>query len=78
MEIDALKVINFAPFKALVENGVTLSTFLSVPDFTFLTAFKGIGELNGAYVATVAVAYVPVAFVVFAEHLADHKTFLQL
>jgi len=73
LEIDALKVINFAPFKALVENGVTLSTFLSVPDFTFLTAFKGIGELNGAYVATVAVAYVPVAFVVFAEHLADHK-----
>lgn len=73
MEIDALKVINFAPFKALAENGVSLSTFLAVPDFTFLTAFKGIGELNGAYVATVAVAYVPVAFVVFAEHLADHK-----
>ena len=26
-----------------------------------------------AYIGTVAVAYVPVAFVVFAEHIADHK-----
>ena len=25
------------------------------------------------YIATIAVAYVPVAFVVFAEHIADHK-----
>ncbi|MBQ8944628.1 MAG: uracil-xanthine permease, partial [Clostridia bacterium] len=25
------------------------------------------------YIATVAVAYIPVAFVVFAEHIADHK-----
>ncbi|MBR6729441.1 MAG: uracil-xanthine permease [Clostridia bacterium] len=71
--VDAIKVLDVAPFMALVENGVTLSTFLSVPDFTFLTAFKGIGELNGAYVSTIAVAYVPVAFVVFAEHIADHK-----
>jgi len=44
-----------------------------VPSFTFLTAFKGFGELSGAYVGTIAVAYVPVAFVVFAEHIADHK-----
>lgn len=44
-----------------------------VPDFTFLTAFKGFGDLTGGYIATIAVAYVPVAFVVFAEHIADHK-----
>jgi len=31
------------------------------------------GDITPAYIATVAVAYVPVAFVVFAEHLADHK-----
>lgn len=30
-------------------------------------------EITGQYVATIAVAYVPVAFVVFAEHIADHK-----
>ena len=69
----ALMIIDFAPFKALVADGVTLSTFVAVPEFTFLTALKGVGELNGAYIATIAVAYVPVAFVVFAEHIADHK-----
>ncbi len=71
--IDALKVLNVAPFTALVADGITLNTFLSVPDFTVLTAWKGIGELNGAYIGTIAVAYVPVAFVVLAEHIADHK-----
>ncbi|MBR4942140.1 MAG: uracil-xanthine permease, partial [Clostridia bacterium] len=71
--IDALKVISFDSFKALVENGVTFKTFISIPEFTFLQAIKGIKDINLSYVASVAVAYVPVAFVVFAEHLADHK-----
>ncbi len=71
--IPALQVISFAPFTQLVKNGVTLSTFLSVPDFTFLTASKGLSELSASYIATIAVAYIPVAFVVFAEHIADHK-----
>ena len=68
-----LMVIDFAPFKALVAEGVNLSTFVAVPKFTFIEAFKGIGEFNPSYLATIAVAYVPVAFVVFAEHIADHK-----
>jgi len=68
-----LMIIDFSPFKALVAEGVTLSTFISLPDFTFIEAFKGIGEFNLGYLATVAVAYIPVAFVVFAEHIADHK-----
>ena len=71
--IDALKVIDFSAFKALVEGGVGLHTFIALPDLTFVTAFKGIGDLNGAYIGTLAVAYLPVAFVVFAEHIADHK-----
>lgn len=71
--IEALQVINFGHFTGLVENGVNLSTFFDVPDFTFLTAFGAFGELNGAYIGTIAAAYVPVAFVVFAEHVADHK-----
>ncbi|MBE7021860.1 MAG: uracil-xanthine permease [Ruminococcaceae bacterium] len=71
--IDAIKVLNVEPFLALVENGVSLNTFLAVPDFTFLTAYKGLGELSGSYISTIAVAYIPVAFVVFAEHIADHK-----
>ncbi len=68
-----LMIVDFAPFQALVADGVTLSTFLSVPDFTFLTAVEGLKQIDGTYLATVAVAYIPVAFVVFAEHIADHK-----
>ena len=44
-----------------------------VPEFTFIEAFKGFKELNGQYIASIAVAYIPVAFVVLAEHIADHK-----
>ncbi len=69
----ALTVIDFAPFKALVEDGVSLKTFLAVPEFTFLTAIKGTSDFEWSYLATIAVAYIPVAFVVFAEHIADHK-----
>ncbi|MBR5218446.1 MAG: uracil-xanthine permease [Clostridia bacterium] len=71
--IPAIIILNAEPFKALVAEGITLSTFLAVPDFTFVTAMKGISEITPAYVSTIAVAYIPVAFVVFAEHLADHK-----
>lgn len=71
--IDALKVINFSHFSALVADGVSLNTFVALPDFTFLTAIKGFADIDGAYIGTVAVAYIPVAFVVFAEHVADHK-----
>ncbi len=72
-ELDALKILNIEPFKALVADGVTLKTFISIPDFTFLTAIDGIKEITPAYISTIAVAYIPVAFVVFAEHIADHK-----
>ena len=43
------------------------------PDFTFVKAIKGIKDIDAGYIATIAVAYIPVAFVVFAEHIADHK-----
>ncbi len=68
-----LMIVDFAPFKALVAEGVNLKTFVAVPEFSFLNAIKGVKEFNGSYLATVAVAYVPVALVVFAEHIADHK-----
>ena len=70
---DAMKVIDFAPFTALVSDGVTLKTFLSLPEFSFLKAIEGVKDFEISYLATVAVAYIPVAFVVFAEHIADHK-----
>ncbi|MBR0136049.1 MAG: uracil-xanthine permease, partial [Clostridia bacterium] len=69
----ALRIIDFAPIKALVKDGVTVSTFISLPKFTFIEAIKGVKDINAAYIGTIAVAYIPVAFVVFAEHIADHK-----
>lgn len=71
--IDALKIVDFTPFKALVADGVTLKTFLAIPEFTFIKGFAGFKEFDISYLTTVVVAYVPVAFVVFAEHIADHK-----
>jgi len=70
---EALMIVNFEPIKALFANGVSLSSFVTLPDFTFLTAAKGLKEIDGGYIATLAAAYIPVAFVVFAEHVADHK-----
>ena len=68
----ALKVINFS---ALTENFkvIGLSSFIKAPDFTFLTSIDGFKSLSGSYIVTLISAYVPVAFVVFAEHIADHK-----
>jgi uracil permease len=71
--VASIQILDTTPLTSLFAEGVTINTFFTVPEFTFLTAYKGIGELNASYVATIAVAYVPVAFVVFAEHIADHK-----
>ena len=45
----------------------------ALPDFTFILGSGGWSQINGTYLLTLFSAYVPVAFVVFAEHLADHK-----
>ena len=58
-----LMVLDFSAFE----------TMKWVPDFAFVEAFKGFSAIDGKYIASIAVAYVPVAFVVFAEHIADHK-----
>ncbi len=60
----ALVVISY---QALHEVG----TVFSLPQFSFLKADWG--GITGGYLLTLFVAYAPVAFVVFAEHLADHK-----
>ncbi|HBJ98307.1 MAG TPA: uracil-xanthine permease [Clostridiales bacterium] len=63
-----LKIIDFSTFKHMKW----------YPEFSFIKAFKGNYGFGGAkgffsFLGTIAVAYVPVAFVVFAEHIADHK-----
>ncbi len=75
---DALRIIDFAPILNLYGDSFGFTSFLDFPKFAFLTAFSGdynfgtFGDFWG-YLGTVAVAYIPVAFVVFAEHIADHK-----
>ena len=73
--LDALKVINFSAITSLWEGGIGLHTFLDVDPhkFTFVNALGGFKDFNLSYLITVVIAYAPVAFVVFAEHIADHK-----
>ena len=48
--------------------------FFALPKFTFLLGGgEGLKAVTGKYLIAIFAAYVPVAFVVFAEHLADHK-----
>ena len=66
--IDALKIIDFSGF----------ANIKWIPDFAFIEAFKGIKDIPDAgeffkYFGIIALAYIPVSFVVFAEHIADHK-----
>lgn len=61
----ALQIIDFSAFANM--------QIFHVPEFTFMNGLKAIKEIDATYIATLAVAYVPVAFVVFAEHIADHK-----
>lgn len=67
-DYEPLKLIDFSKFQNIEW----------YPNFTFITAFGAFQEFQDAsdffvYFGTIAMAYVPVAFVVFAEHIADHK-----
>ena len=73
-QVDALKIIDFSVFsRYMLADGVTIKTFISLPDLIFIKAFSSVKELSWGYVLTIFIAYVPVAFVAFAEHIADHK-----
>ncbi len=65
---DSLKVIDFTKFQHIEW----------IPKFVFVEAFNGFKDFTSAgqffeYFSVLVVGYVPVAFVVFAEHIADHK-----
>lgn len=62
---DSLRVIDFSVFSGI--------KVFELPDFTFMTGVKGVRDIDAAYISSVVMAYAPVAFVVFAEHIADHK-----
>ncbi|MBR0295722.1 MAG: uracil-xanthine permease [Bacilli bacterium] len=65
---DALKIIDFSLFESIKW----------IPDFSFIKAFANFKEFSDAgvffkYFGMIALAYIPVAFVTFSEHIADHK-----
>ena len=67
-KIETLQIIDFSIFNDMKW----------IPDFTFVEAFKGMKDITDAgmffkYLGIIALGYIPVAFVVFAEHIADHK-----
>ena len=65
------KLVDFSAFKQITE----FKNWL--PNITFVGAIKEIADgkvlVKGAGVATLLLAFSPVALVVFAEHVADHK-----
>lgn len=85
--IDYLKIIDWSPIVKNFEN-ISVSSFLSVPKLSLVEGIKELatGEVSPEIlaananaqpltwigVAEVALAFIPVAFVVFAEHIADH------
>lgn len=66
----ALQVVNYSAFATL-----SWSNIIRVPHFTFVEAIKEGGSLLGGAsgIASLALLFAPVAFVVLAEHIADHE-----
>ncbi len=67
-DIDALKIIDFNIFRDIEW----------LPELSFVKAIDGFKDFSSAgeffsYFGLVVSAYLPVAFVSFAEHIADHK-----
>ena len=72
---ESLKIIDFSIFQNAGWNKFVGGW---CPEFTIIKAIGSFSDGSdyskfGPYLGTLAVAYVPVAFVVFAEHIADHK-----
>ena len=68
----SLIVIDYSALTSL--DFTKFSAYFALPDFTFMLGGKeALSMISGKYLLTLFTAYVPVAFVVFAEHLADHK-----
>lgn len=70
--IDALRIVDFT---ALQQNfaPLTVRSFFHLPKFAFVKAIGEISSFDWSAMGTIALLYMPVAFVVFAEHIADHK-----
>ena len=69
LDVPSMQIMDFSPMEKVSDLGNWL------PDLTFLGAIdEGTALVKTAGdVASIAILFVPVAFVVFAEHIADHK-----
>ena len=67
MNVAALQIVNLAAFEGM--------GLIHVPNFTFVGMFKeGFSKFTGfGDVISIFMLFAPVAFVVLAEHIADHK-----
>ena len=87
--VDYLKVIDYTPLINNFKEIKDITPFLDYPKFALIGGIKELvsGEVSAEIsaananahvitpigIAEVALAFVPVAFVTFAEHIADHK-----
>lgn len=71
-KVEYLQIVDYS---ALVNNfsPVKFTSFLDYPKFTFLEGILNPNQITGAGVGQIALLFAPVAFVVLAEHIADHK-----
>ncbi len=67
-----LQLIDFSIFKDAF-SPFTVSSIIHVPKFAFVEAGREIGSFEWGNLGTLALLFMPVAFVVLAEHIADHK-----
>ncbi len=74
-DIAYLKIVDYSALTGLFADGFQFSDIIRVPELTVVQAIKEGGALlgGGAGIASIALLFVPVAFVVLAEHIADHK-----
>ena len=86
--LDYLKIIDWSPIINNFKN-ITVESFVTYPRFALIGAIQELANgavsqdilnanasaqvITPIGVAEVALAFVPVAFVTFAEHIADHK-----
>lgn len=70
-EIESLKVLDLSALTSL--NFAELEGWIHVPKFAFLQAAGELSAFDWSSLGSIALLYMPVALVVFAEHIADHK-----
>jgi uracil permease len=86
--IEYFKIIDWSPLVSNFKN-ITVESFVTYPRFALIGGIKELADgavseeilavnpeahvITGMGVLEVALAFVPVAFVTFAEHIADHK-----